>query len=85
MTFSAVVFLKSIFKLFIFSGVVDQCWKCSEIKKFSQNGHLKHHIRTVHDKIKSFECSHCPYKAAARSTLKKHILTHTRERIMEND
>ena len=64
---------------FLFSGVVDQCWKCSEIKAYpSEISYF--HISTVHDKNKMFPCPHCPYKATLSGHLKSHLLTHNGEK-----
>ena len=62
-------------------SVKEKWFKCNICdKKFTLNGQLKLHISVVHDKIKPFECPHCPYKAAERSNVKKHIFTHTGEK-----
>ena len=36
---------------------------------------LKMHIKTIHEKVKSFLCDQCDYKAASKNTLNKHIRT----------
>ena len=46
---------------------------------------LRLHIRSLHDKVRAFECPHCPYKAAHSGNLNKHILTHTGEKNFKCD
>ena len=55
-----------------------QCNVCN--KTFPQKSALNRHIREVHDKVKPFECPHCPNKAGTNSNIKQHILNQTAEK-----
>ena len=39
----------------------------------SNSGHLKTHIKIVHDKTKDFKCETCEFKTSTNGNLKKHI------------
>ena len=51
------------------------CNQCQA--KFTLVRHLKHHIETVHNKVKKFLCSFCGYAASSRSALQLHVRKHT--------
>jgi len=50
-------------------------------KRFKQLGHLKDHIKAVHEKVKPHKCPvvQCDYRCTQRSNIKKHVLTHHKE------
>jgi uncharacterized Zn-finger protein len=50
---------------------VFKCQQCDS--KFSTNGHLKNHIKAVHDKIRDVECPQCDSKFTRNDQLKNHI------------
>ena len=37
---------------------------------------LKHHVRSVHDKIKDLVCDKCPYRTAEHNNLRRHMKSH---------
>ena len=39
----------------------------------SNSGHLKRHIKMIHDKIKDFKCDRCEYETSDSGNLKRHI------------
>ena len=39
--------------------------------------YMKNHIKSVHDKVKDFQCATCGMSFSHKSDLKKHTLTHT--------
>jgi KRAB domain-containing zinc finger protein len=55
------------------------CTTCG--KSFSQKGHLREHIVTVHEGKKRFKCSSCDVSFKQRHSLKKHICI---DKIQEN-
>ena len=48
-----------------------ECDQCDKL--FSRTGHLKRHIKMVHDKIKDIKCNQCEYTCSEQSTLNRHI------------
>eukprot|EP00347_Sterkiella_histriomuscorum_P012047 403370093 len=56
------------------------CIKC--FKNFTTNGHLRDHIKSVHDKTKDFKCTYhgCTDSFARHSVLIVHMRKHTGER-----
>ncbi|XP_058170030.1 zinc finger protein 845-like [Anopheles ziemanni] len=54
------------------------CEFCEHV--FLNQGNLKRHIRIVHRKIKSYNCTHCSQSFGKAETLKNHIMTHTGEK-----
>ena len=73
--------LKTLFKVKETTGILlKTCIKCREKYKCEQcdyscstNGHLKQHIKMVHDKIKDIDCEQCDYKCSTNGDLNKHI------------
>ena len=53
--------------------LVTQCKKCD--KSFSKRSSLKVHIKTVHDKVKSYKCNSCSKAFGQKHNLKVHINT----------
>jgi len=45
--------------------------------QFTMTRHLRHHIDSVHNKMKPFLCNYCGYSASSRSGLKLHLRKHT--------
>lgn len=54
------------------------CDICNQ--QLSTYGALKNHKKTVHDKVKPFECTECPKKFSAKHSLQFHLNTHTGEK-----
>ncbi|XP_065365027.1 zinc finger protein 652-like [Calliphora vicina] len=54
-----------------------KCQICS--KEFKRKSHLDDHVRTVHEKLRAFKCSHCTKSFASNSSKRVHELTHTDE------
>jgi KRAB domain-containing zinc finger protein len=50
-----------------------QCDKCNKV--FTVNGHLKRHIKSIHDKIKNIKCDKCEYLCSTNECLKRHTKT----------
>lgn len=52
-----------------------ECLMCS--KEFKRLSHLTDHIKSVHEKLRPFPCSHCKKMFASNSSKRAHELTHT--------
>uniref|UniRef100_A0A182J9Y1 C2H2-type domain-containing protein n=1 Tax=Anopheles atroparvus TaxID=41427 RepID=A0A182J9Y1_ANOAO len=44
------------------------------------NCNLATHVKTVHQKLAPFKCTHCNRSFGKKESLKRHIMTHTGER-----
>ena len=52
-----------------------KCQACDKV--FSHKSSLNYHTNRVHKNIRRYPCPHCSYSAKAKTSLTKHILTHT--------
>ena len=50
-----------------------KCDKCHY--KASQKGHLRQHVKSVHDRVRDHKCEVCAFATARKSNLKKHRMT----------
>ena len=48
-----------------------QCDRCEY--QSSTNGHLKRHVKQVHDKIKDVKCDQCDFACSTNGDLKRHV------------
>ena len=69
-----------IIKITRVSSLSDDCirpYKCHVCTyNAKQPGHLKHHIKAVHERIKEYKCHLCAYETALKSHLKQHVNQH---------
>ena len=54
-------------------GVIHECPECGE--RFSQNGTMTRHYKTVHLKEKPFKCAKCGLQYGTNSDLQRHLKT----------
>ena len=47
------------------------CKICSH--SFSQKGHLRRHVASIHEEKKSFKCEKCDYKCSQKGSMKQHV------------
>ena len=62
-------------------GIYFRCNECG--KRLRSKNNLRHHIRTVHRKIKPFPCSFCLLSFSTPDGLKNHLPTHTGEKAFQ--
>ena len=54
--------------------IVKKTFDCAQCEyKATTSGHLKRHIKAVHDKIKDIACLQCDFKCSSNGDLKQHL------------
>ncbi|XP_055710216.1 gastrula zinc finger protein XlCGF57.1-like [Phlebotomus papatasi] len=61
--------------------IQDKIWSCDSCPlKFKRRDNLKDHIKTVHQRVKDYQCTLCKKCFSAAKSLKYHLMIHSGER-----